>query len=132
MSRLSNQFGRLLDEWSPFDGFGSLTGDGFTPLADVEETDDAFVIEAELPGLSREDINVDLTGRRLTISGERKERERTGVLRTQTRVSGHFRYEVTLPSDVAADGIEASLDSGVLSVRVPKSPGQQPRHIEVK
>ena len=58
---------------------------GFTPRADVEETDDAYVIEVEVPGVAKKDIDVSVAGRRLTITGERKERERVGILRRRTR-----------------------------------------------
>lgn len=105
---------------------------GWSPLVDVEETEDAWVIEAELPGVSQEDINLELREGELVISGEIKERERKGQLRRQVRKTGRFDYRLTLPGDVQSDKIEASLDKGVLTVRVPKSPRAQPKRIEVK
>lgn len=105
---------------------GALATDfDFSPPADIEETDDAFVVEIELPGVTKEDINVEISGRRLSVSGERKEKERKGVLRTQTRVVGSFRYNVTLPAEVTDEGVQANLDQGVLSFRVPKSAGRE-------
>ena len=56
-------------------------GEGFTPLADVEETDEAYLVEVELAGVKGDDIQVEVAGRRLSVSGERKERERVGILR---------------------------------------------------
>ncbi len=112
--------------------FPSLMGEGFTPLADVEETDDAYLVEVELPGVKGDDLDVEVAGRRLTVSGERKERERVGILRRQTRTVGRFHYEVVLPSDVAEDQVEASLNEGVLSIRVPKIEADRPRRIPVK
>ena len=73
LGRLNQQLAGYLDSWRSLPG---LLGEGFTPLADVEETDDARV-EVELPGVKREDVDVELAGRRLVVAGERKERERT-------------------------------------------------------
>ncbi len=128
-----NRLNQQLQEY--LDNLASLTsplGEGFTPLADVEETDDAYVVEVELPGVKGDDISVEVAGRRLTVSGERKERERVGILRRQTRTVGRFHYEVVLPGDVDEEGVEASLDEGVLSVRVPKAEAERARRIPVK
>ncbi len=110
-----------------------LTGglQGWAPLADVEETEDAYSVEIELPGVKREDIDIQLGDRVLTVSGEVKEKERTGVLRRRTRRVGHFQYSVTLPADVDPDDVSARLDDGVLTVRVPKSAQAKPRRIEI-
>ena len=108
-----------------------LSERGFIPPADLEETDDAFLVEVELPGVERDDVEVELVGRRLTIHGERKERERVGILRRRTRRVGEFHYEVVLPGDVAEDEVEARFADGVLTVRVPKAEKAKPRKIKV-
>jgi HSP20 family protein len=105
---------------------------GWSPLVDIEETDDAYVVEAELPGVKREDLNIELVGNELTITGEVKEREHKGALRRQTRRTGRFAYRVALPAQVEADNIEASLSDGVLTVRVPKAERAQRKKIEVR
>jgi HSP20 family protein len=105
--------------------------DVFVPLADVEETDDAYVIEIELPGVDRKDIDVSVTGRRLLVTGERKEKERVGLLRRRTRRVGAFRYEIVLPDDLDPDDVDAHLDQGVLIVRVAKATAERRRRIEV-
>ncbi|HEV2808936.1 MAG TPA: Hsp20/alpha crystallin family protein, partial [Acidimicrobiales bacterium] len=97
LGRLNQQLQRYVDNWRDFP---SLFGEGFAPLADVEETDDAFVVEIELAGVKKNDIDIELSGRRLVVSGERKERERAGILRKRTRTVGHFRYEVVLPAEL--------------------------------
>jgi HSP20 family protein len=102
------------------------------PITDIEETDDAWVIEAELPGVNRKDVNVEMRDSEVIISGEIKEKERKGVLRRQTRKTGEFEYRVTLPGDSDAEHIEANLHDGVLTVRVPKTEQAKPRRIEVK
>lgn len=103
----------------------------WAPLADMHEKDDAYVVEAELPGISREDIDVEITERELNISGEYKEREREGVLRRGTRRTGGFEYRAMLPSEVKSDKITASLADGVLTVTIPKAQPAKPRHIEI-
>ncbi|HET6173942.1 MAG TPA: Hsp20/alpha crystallin family protein, partial [Gaiellales bacterium] len=72
----------------------------WTPLVDIEEEDNAYVIEAELPAAKREDVNIELLGNELAITGEIKERERKGIVRRKTRRVGQFDYRVTLPSHV--------------------------------
>jgi HSP20 family protein len=105
---------------------------GWSPLVDIEEKDDAYVLEAELPGVAREDVVIELVGNELAISGEVKESERTGVVRHRTRRTGRFEYRVSLPEQVDADKVEAALADGVLTVRAPKSERAQRRTIEVK
>jgi HSP20 family protein len=104
----------------------------WTPLVDVEETEDAWIVEAEVPGAKRNDIKVELQDSQLAISGEIKERERKGIVRRRTRRRGAFEYRVTLPGDADADGVEANLHDGVLTVKVPKAKKSQTRQIEVK
>ena len=108
-----------------------IPADAFIPPADVEEAEDAFTVEVELPGVDKKDVDIAVDGRRLTITGERKERERVGILRRRTRSVGRFRYEVVLPSDVDADAVSASLDDGLLTVRAPKASNGRARHIAV-
>jgi HSP20 family protein len=105
---------------------------GWSPLVEIEEADDGCVVEAELPGVKREDVNIELVGNELTLTGEVKERQRKGALRRQTRRTGRFSYRVALPDQVHGDKIEANLSDGVLTVRVPKSERAQRRKIEIK
>ena len=127
LNRLNQQLANYLDRWAELP---ALTG-GFTPLADVEETDDAYVVEIELPGVKRDDVSVEVAGRQLSVSGERTERERVGILRRRSRTVGRFHYEVVLPGDVEEDSVSASMDEGVLTVRVPKPASARPRRIPI-
>lgn len=127
LNRLNQQLQGYLERWNDLP---SLTG-GFTPLADVEETDDAYVVEIELPGVKRDDVSLEVTGGRLSVSGERKERERVGILRRRSRTVGQFHYEVVLPGEVDEDAVSASMDEGVLTVRVPKPASERPRRIPI-
>jgi HSP20 family protein len=135
LEQVTERMRRLLEE--TFGGFGAWPAAmpqpaAWSPLVDIEERDDAYVLEAELPGVKREDVDIELVGNELVISGELKERERTGIIRRRTRRTGRFDYRVTLPEQVAADAIEATLADGVLTVRVPKSERAQRRRIEIK
>jgi HSP20 family protein len=104
----------------------------WTPLVDIEEEDEAYVIEADLPGVRREDMTIELVGNELSISGEIRERERKGIVRRRSRHTGRFDYHVTLPSLLEVDKIEARLADGVLALRVPKAGRARRQRIEVK
>jgi HSP20 family protein len=128
--QLQEEMGRLMETaWSPM---GVTNGGMWMPLADIEETEDAWVIEAELPGVDRKDVNVELRDSDLLITGEIKEKERKGILRRRSRRTGRFEYRVTLPGQTDEEHIEAKLHDGVLTVRVPKTEQARPRRIEVK
>ena len=103
----------------------------WAPAVDIEETDDAFLVEADLPGVKRDDVTVELQNNELRIHGEVKERERTGILRRRTRRTGQFDYRVVLPGEVDADNVEANLQEGVLRVKVHKTGHARPRRIEI-
>ena len=104
----------------------------WAPFVDVEEAEDAWIVEAELPGVDRRDVDVELHDSELVISGEIKEKEREGILRRRTRRTGMFEYRVALPPEVDADRVDAKLADGVLTVRVPKSERARPRRVEVQ
>ncbi len=104
----------------------------WVPLADIEETDDAWIIETELPGVKADDISVDVQGDELTVNGEIKERERKGVLRRRMRPVGRFELRARVPGSLDADAVEAKTDEGVLTVRIPKSQQSKGRQVEVQ
>ncbi len=103
----------------------------FSPAADVRETDDAYYLELDVPGLSEKDIEVVLEDDELTLRGERKAAEGASYSRRE-RATGPFQRSFRLASDVDAKRIEASAKSGVLTVKLPKSEQAKPRSIEVK
>jgi HSP20 family protein len=134
IDQVTDRMRRLLEQ--TFGGFGwaaPLTErTGWSPPVDLEETDDAYVVEAELPGVKREDVNIELVGNELMITGEVREQERTGTLRKKARRTGRFDYRLGLPSHVDPEQVKAALSEGVLTVRVPKSERAQRRRIEIK
>ncbi|MFI2352771.1 Hsp20/alpha crystallin family protein [Streptomyces sp. NPDC019443] len=126
---LYERMGQLWQSAVP--GGGGLLGDAWAPLADLEETHDAYVVEVDLPGVKKDDITVELNAGELSIHGETKERERTGTLRSRTRRTGQFDYRVTLPQDTVEEHVTAELADGVLTVKVPKVEKAKPRRIEI-
>ena len=141
-----------LVHWQPFarfDKLGSMFGDFFDgnlgrswdqvsqvhgyPAVDVLESKDSYLIYAELPGMKREDIIVEVKDGALVLSGEKKaERPAEGVeLRHVERSGTRFARVFSLPETVRQDGIEASYRDGVLEIRVPKEEKAKPRQIEV-
>jgi HSP20 family protein len=125
----------LEDLYAEMDRFGqSLIGgptDGrWMPAGDVIETDGAYIVEIELPGVRSEDVDVQLNGNELVVVGELRERKREGLFRRRRRRVGEFEYRVTLPGDQQSD-VEASLAHGVLQVHVPKAHSSTSRKIAV-
>lgn len=131
--QLQDQMGQIITAFFR-DPLGSGTGQQpvWIPAADLEETDDAYTVELELPGVRRDDVSIQLRDNEVRISGEVKQRERTGTLRRQTRRVGQFEYMVMLPGDIDAEKVDAALHDGVLTVRLPKAAASHPRQIEIK
>jgi len=106
---------------------------GWTPIIDVFEKEDRFVVKAELPGMKEEDIDVSVVGDTLTIKGERK--AETEVKEKDyyccERSYGSFFRSMTLPSTVDAKKVEASFEDGVLEVNLPKTAEVKPKKIAV-
>lgn len=99
------------------------------PIAEIDENDDGYVVRLELPGISPDDIDIGIRDRELCVNGEvREEEERSNALRVRT---GRFHYHSSLPSDVDADNVEASMDQGVLTLRIPKAQRAQGHRIEI-
>lgn len=105
----------------------------FSPALDVKETDDAFTLHVELPGMSAEDVDLSLEDNVLTVSGERHfydESDAEGFRRIERRF-GKFHRAVRLPDRVSPDKVEASYKDGILTVVVPKAEEAKPRKIAV-
>jgi HSP20 family protein len=122
--------GQLMEGFSVPLGTGN--GGAWVPFADIEETEDAWIIEADLPGVDRKDIDLELRDSELVITGEIKTKERKGILRRRTRRTGRFEYRVVLPGLTDGEQVDAKLHDGVLTVRVPRPEQARPRRVEVK
>ena len=104
------------------------------PAIDLQETDDAFVISAELPGMDKKDISIGFDNNQLTISGEKKSEknlEEENFHRVE-RSYGKFQRSFELPGYVERDKIEAEYKNGILTITVPKAEEAKPKQIEVK
>jgi HSP20 family protein len=112
---------------------GVLSPDSiWVPVTDIEETEDAWIIESEVPGVRQKDLNVEVRDSEVLVSGEIKEKERKGLLRRRMRPVGRFEFRVVLPGELDADNINASVDNGVLTLRIPKAEKARPRRIDVQ
>jgi HSP20 family protein len=111
----------------------TLAGAGtvFSPDFDIEETEDRYLFRGDLPGLADSDIDISVTGNRLTINGKREsERKSEGAnYYCAERSYGNFSRSFTLPIGTDMDNIKADLKNGVLTVAVPKTAEAQPRRI---
>ena len=118
------------------DPFGMMTPlqNDLSAAFEVRETADAFVFEADVPGIKQDDIDVQLHGNRLQVSGKREyehEDRQNDRYYTYERSYGDFSRVFTLPDNVDLEHVQSTLDNGVLKLHVPKKPGAQPRKIEI-
>ena len=104
----------------------------WSPAADVYEREAEFVIVLDLPGVAREGLDVGLDENRLTVRGERAPAETDANVRRAERPSGRFVRSFALPETVERSQISADYKDGVLRLRLPKRPEQQPRRVEIK
>jgi HSP20 family protein len=137
LAELENRMGDLLQSFfaDPFLAapVAPVVAPVWVPPVDIEETQDSYILEMDLPGVKPEDVNLELRdSNELRITGQYRERERTGTMRRENRRGGEFEYDVILPGDVNPEQVDASLEDGVLSVRLGKAQGGQPRRIQVR
>lgn len=112
-----------------------VSGDvDWSPRVDIHETDNEFVISAEIPGISKKDVKVDVDDDILTISGERKQEsdEKGKNYHRIERRYGSFRRSFTLPDNADKDKIKASFKDGILNLSIPKAPKPEAKAIEIK
>ncbi len=134
MSTLQHRINHLFNE--PFFRSGDddeLSLGTWYPAVDMFDDDDKIVIKAELPGMEKKDISVDIENRVLTLSGERNydnEVKEENYYRHE-RATGRFKRAFNLQADVDADQIKADFKDGVLKVEIPKPEEQKPKQIAV-
>ena len=134
LRRMQREIDRLFEDVVP----NRSNGDGETavwsPRVDLAETDDAYVIHLDTPGMSKEDFNLNWQSDTLTVSGERKWKEESSkdnYVRIE-RNYGHFFRSFALPKAVDGEQITASYQDGVLTIRVPKAEESKPRRIAIQ
>ena len=131
---LHSQFDQLVQSvLGPVQGSvgGTQAERAWRPATAVSETESAYVVELEVPGVKREDLSVEVEDGRLAVTGELKETGTGGQLRSRTRRTGRFEYQARLPRDVDPDRIGAELADGVLTVTIAKPETATPRRIEI-
>ena len=133
LSRLHNEMDDLFDSFfrgldRPFSGYKAW------PAIDVAEEKDSIVVRAEVPGCKADDIDISVYGNKLTISGEKKleqEKEEKGYYHVESTY-GSFRRELSLPTDVDQEKINAECKDGVLSITLPKAARAKSIKVKVK
>ena len=127
----AGEFNRLFN--TLFDA-SEAQGQRWNPAMDLVEAEDHFILKADLPGLSEEDIAIEIQDNTLTLSGERRsehEDHARGWYRVE-RQFGRFSRSLTLPEGINPEAIEAAFDKGVLEVRIPKPEERKPRRVQIK
>jgi HSP20 family protein len=127
---LQTEVNRVFDA---FFGQGTSSSRRWVPAMDLVETEAHLVLRADLPGLSREDVEIEIKDGVLTVSGERRadhEEKSEGYFRVE-RSFGRFSRSLTLPKGVEADSVAAEFEDGVLEVRIPKPEQRKPHRVEI-
>jgi HSP20 family protein len=135
LNTLQNEMNRLFNTFfeAPLPNGGNVGQRRWLPPMDLAETEEEFVLRADLPGLAEKDVGIELEDNVLTISGERKsehEERKEGLHRVE-RAYGSFSRSLTLPEGVNPEAIKANFDRGVLEVRIPKPEERKPRKVEI-
>jgi HSP20 family protein len=129
----SDFFGSRMRPWWP-DRWLTRGGEITTPALDVYEEKDEIVIKAELPGMDKNDIEVNISDSELTVKGEKKKEEtidEENYYRCE-RSYGAFVRSVELPTDVKADKVKASFKNGILEIRMPKTEEAKTKEVKIK
>lgn len=136
VATLQGEMNRLFSSFFDTPGSGGNGGSQmrrWVPAMDLVETGDAFVLKADLPGMSEDDVNIEIEKSVLTISGERKtehEDREAGYYRVE-RAAGYFARSLTLPDGVDAEQVKAAFEDGVLTVRIPKPEETKPTRVRI-
>jgi HSP20 family protein len=129
---------RMMDELFRLDPWGAMErwqsgGAEFAPNFDVKETKDAYVVEADLPGVKEDDVEISLLGNVLQVSGKREQEQRQEGDQwfVVERSQGQFTRSFSLPEGADAEHVKADLKNGVLCLTIPKRPEVQPKRISI-
>lgn len=132
LDSLQGDMNRLFDRF--FEGrTANGTSGRWIPAMDLIETDDHLVLRGDLPGMTEDDINIEIKDSVLTVSGERRaesEEKGEGYHRVE-RAFGSFSRSLSLPQGIDPEKVEAGFDKGVLEVRIPKPAEAKPTHVQI-
>src|SRR5437016_2005817 len=131
LNSLQQEMNRLFTSFfdTPTGGNGNTAARRWIPAMDLVETEDHYVLTADLPGLSEADISLEFEGDVLTLSGERNAEQserREGYYRLE-RATGAFSRSLPLPEGIDPEAVKATFDKGVLEVRIPKPEQRKPK-----
>lgn len=133
--RFSRLFDQAFSDYRPtFESGEDVSSRNWLPAVDISETDEALLLYAELPGMTKEDVDITLENNLLSIRGERKfekDVKKENFHRIE-RTFGSFARSFTLPSNVRSDEVKASFADGVLQIEIPKAEEAKPRKIAIK
>jgi HSP20 family protein len=135
LDTLQGEMNRLFSSFfdTPRTGGNGTPARRWIPAMDLVETEDHFVLKADLPGVAESDVSIELESNVLTLSGERKtehDAKKDGYYRLE-RPTGTFSRALTLPEGVDSGAVSASFDNGVLEVRIPKPAEAKPRRVQI-
>jgi len=126
---------RLLDNFTEGDTVAkSFTSSGVFPPLNLTEDKDNYYLRAELPGIQADELDIQVTGKSVSISGERKiaSQEQNVKYHRRERDAGKFSRILNIPGDINSDHVDAKLENGLLSVVIPKAEVAKPKQISVK
>lgn len=131
LSRMRRQMDRMMD--TMLNRSGTLAGAGVYPAINLTEDENFYHLRAELPGVKAEDLDIQATGKILTITGERKlsVEDAAAKYHRREREGGRFSRALAMPKEIAADRVEARLLNGILTLKVPKAESAKPRRIAI-
>ena len=128
---------REMARWDPFRELSTFSGwepGAFAPCFDVKENAEAYVLQADLPGIAQKDLKVTLTGNRLSVSGKREQEQKREEEQHYAveRSYGSFNRSFTLPEGIDASKVHAELKDGVLTLMLPKRPEVKAKEVTIK
>jgi len=131
LESINRQLTHMLDDSSEE---GLIERGKWLPAVDIHETDDMFTVEADLPGIDKKDVKVDVEGGMLVISGERhyEKDEKNENMHRIERSYGRFSRSFSLPSYVDTSKVKARMENGVLKVELPKQEAIKPKNVEIE
>ncbi len=132
MEALLDRYSRSAGKPVTPDDSRKVEGGDWMPVVDIEEADGDFVVKVELPGVEKDDVQVNIENGVLTIKGEKKSRSEDKKCHRVECVYGSFMRSFTLPQDVDVKKVEAAYKNGILSLTIPKQEQAKPKQIEVK
>lgn len=136
LNTLQNEMNRLFGTFFDTPTTASAGNGGlrrWIPAMDLVETDEHFILRADLPGVREEDVKIEFEDNVLTVSGDRRtehEEKREGFYRVE-RAMGSFSRSLTLPEGIDVDAVKATFDKGVLEIQIPKPEERKPRRVAI-